>query len=319
MIKENRVVIVLGAAGFVGRHTALAFANKGYEVRGLGHGAWGEEERRSWGITKWLNAGISVDSLNCIADSSIPSCVVHCGGSGTVSYSYSHPLQDFDRATRSTAQVLEWMRLRAIEACRFVLVSSAAVYGDVGDSDANEASNRTPISPYGIHKMAAENLCESYSKFFGVSSSIVRLFSVYGEGLQKQLLWDALNKFKIDQPQFFGTGNERRDWLHVEDAAELLVLAGLTKQVSFEIYNGGFDQATIRELLNRLALHNGYKKEIVFNGIEHKGSPKRLTSNSNHAKKMLKWEPKIILQDGLARYENWYRKFSVNDIGAEFK
>lgn len=309
-------VVVLGAAGFVGRHVARALTALGCRVLGLGHGSWSEAEWRHWGLDEWLEADIGIEALDRIVSRNphdLPRCIIHCGGSGSVSFSYSNPLQDFERATRSTAEALEWIRLQAPFRCRLVLVSSAAVYGDQGDSDATENSVRAPISPYGVHKVAAESLCESYNRFFGVSSSIVRLFSVYGEGLRKQLLWDAMNKFCRGENQFFGTGNELRDWIHVEDAAHLLALAGLSNQSHFEVYNGGFEQATIRELLSQLAISARNSHGIAFNGETHRGNPRRLTSDCGHTWRLLGWTPTIRLETGLRRYADWYMTKATSD------
>lgn len=308
--EEFPMAIVLGAAGFVGRHAASALAARGCRVLGVGHGQWSEAEWRSWGLSGWVDADISLDSLSRLTALAIPQCIVHCAGSGAVSYSYQNPLSDFQRATYSTAVVLEWIRQNCVNSCRFVLVSSAAVYGDQGDSDVTENSIRSPISPYGVHKLAAESLSESYSRFFGVSSSIVRLFSVYGEGLRKQLLWDALNKFKFGDNQFFGTGNELRDWIHVDDAAALLALAGLSRQSTFEVYNGGSEHATTRNVLDRLAKASGYGQGIAFNNESHKGNPRRLTSDYSHTSRLLGWAPKIDLDDGIERYATWFHELS---------
>lgn len=304
---RSSIAVVLGAAGFVGRHAAKALARRGCRVLGVGHGQWTDAEWRQWGLSDWLEADIGLEALDRVTAGEAPACIVHCGGSGAVSFSYANPLSDFQRATQSTAAALEWIRLNGAGTTRFVLVSSAAVYGDQGDSDATENSVRAPISPYGVHKVAAEALCESYSRFFGVSSSIVRLFSVYGEGLRKQLLWDALNKFNRGEHQFFGTGNELRDWIHVDDAAALLALAGLPPQSTFEVYNGGAVHATTRQLLDGLARVYGHTGGINFNGEAHKGNPRRLTSDCGHTSRLLKWSPQVRLEDGLARYVAWFR------------
>jgi UDP-glucose 4-epimerase len=143
-----------------------------------------------------------------------------------------------------------------------------------------------------------------------VPVSIVRLFSAYGEGLRKQLLWDALNKFRNGSLQFFGTGNELRDWIHVDDAAALLALAGLSRQSTFEIYNGGFEHATTREVLTQLAVASGHDGAVLFNGETHKGNPRRLTSNVHHTMRLIDWAPAVRLQDGVARYAAWFREQS---------
>lgn len=303
--------IILGAAGFIGRHTARALANHGCEVIGIGHGNWTADEAREYGVQRWINADITLEGLSQLMLPGPVDCVIHCAGSGAVSFSYTAPWLDFQRATVTTAAVLEWIRIQTVQRPRLVLVSSAAVYGDQGDTDATETSTRSPISPYGFHKLTAEMLCESYSRFFEIPVSIVRLFSVYGEGLRKQLLWDALNKFHSGNCQFFGTGNELRDWIHVDDAAALLALAGLSKQSIFEIYNGGHEHATTREVLTRLAMACGHNGDVIFNGESHKGNPRRLTSDYGHSGRLLNWSPKVRLEDGLARYVAWFKSLPV--------
>ncbi len=303
----GKTVLVTGARGFIGRHAARSLAALGCTVIGIGHGSWAPGDAREFGVHQWIDADITLDALNRRQLPGPVDCVVHCAGSGAVSYSYAEPWHDFQRATVTTAAVLEWIRNQVEPRPRLVFVSSAAVYGDQGDTDAMETSTRSPISPYGFHKLAAETLCESSSRFFEVPVSIVRLFSVYGEGLRKQLLWDALNKFRSGQSQFFGTGNELRDWIHVEDAARLLALAGLTEQASFEIYNGGFEHATTRAMLTRLAGAYGHDRGIVFNNESHKGNPRRLTSDCGHTRRLLNWTPAIRIQDGVERYAAWFK------------
>ena len=303
---NDRNVLVLGAAGFIGRHTSRKFAENGCRVIGLGHGSWQKEEWASWGLSEFLSEDISKESIDFIASDHCFTAVVQCAGSGSVSYSYKNPLEDFERAIQSTGIALDWIRTRNPRNCRFVFVSSAAVYGDKGPHDSNELTERVPISPYGFHKVAAELICESYSNFFDVPVSIVRLFSVFGEGLRKQLFWDALNKIKIDDIEFFGTGDELRDWIYVEDAAELLVRSALIPQSLLEIYNGGAHHSSIRDVL---ALLLGDLNFIAFTGDVHPGNPRRLTSNSLEAFYRLGWEPKVSLEEGVRRYLEWYNGY----------
>lgn len=299
-------VLVLGARGFVGRHVCRNLAACGAKVIGLGHGAFRQEEERAWGLSQWIESDITLASLTAIETPSSPDAVIHCGGSGAVSYSYSNPLDDFKRSVDTTAAVLEWVRCLSTPKPRVVLVSSAAVYGDQGEVDLTEMAARSPMSPYGFHKLAAESLSDSYARFFGVRVSVVRLFSVYGEGLRKQLLWDAMSKFMRGESHFFGTGHELRDWIHVEDAARLLCAAAVMPQGDFEIYNGGHEHATTREVLTQLAQAGETDIEPLFNGHTHVGNPRRLTSSCAHARNQLGWTPQISLTQGLPRYVRWF-------------
>ena len=274
---------------------------------GLGHGAWDKAEWRSWGLSTFLDCDIDLPALNGLSLTHKPAAIIHCAGSSTVSYSFSSPHGDFNRAVNTTAAALEWLRVNAADTCRLVMVSSAAIYGDQGDVDLVEGSSHTPISPYGFHKAIAENLCDSYSRFFGLRISIVRLFSVYGEGLRKQLLWDAAHKFARGERGFFGTGHELRDWIHVEDASRLLVAAALKPQRTLEVYNGGHVQLTTHQILTVLASQFSADIRPEFTGETHSGNPRRLTSDSRHAMDQLGWVPATSIEDGLRAYAAWFK------------
>jgi len=302
---ERPIALVLGASGFIGRHVAREMTRRGFVVRGIGHGRWTADGQAQWGVADWLEQDISLEALTRAAGADRIAAVVQCAGSGAVSFSYSQPMADYQRSVDSTLAMLEFVRGRS-DAPRVVVASSAAVYGDQGDIDIDESAVRSPISPYGFHKMSAEILCDSYSRFFGVTASVVRLFSVFGEGLRKQLLWDALNKFGRDEFRFFGTGHELRDWIHVDDAARLLVAAATAEQPRFAVYNGGHEKATTREVLTALVGLSGAAGEVAFTGETHTGNPHRLTASCFRARQLLGWVPDVALAQGLGRYVQWY-------------
>lgn len=305
---SGATVLVLGAAGFIGRHVCRRLAASGHRVIGMGHGSWSQDEWAQWGLRRWSAADINPDTLHAAMGNDRPTAIVHCAGTGAVSQSYTAPYDDYNRTVASTAAILEFVRTSYNSGTRVVLTSSAAVYGDQGDVDLQEAATRSPISPYGFNKVAAENLGDAYSRFFNGQISIVRLFSVYGAGLRKQLLWDAMNKFSSGETSFLGTGHELRDWIHVNDAAALLEAAAITPQASFEIYNGGHVKRTTREVLKELATQAGFAVEPRFTGDTHVGNPRRLTANWTHAQRQLPWAPRTQLSTGLKDYVDWYRR-----------
>lgn len=299
-------VLVLGGHGFIGRHVCAEFAGRGARVIGLGHGDWPVSESTRWGLAEWHCADVHAATLEHAVGDRPLAAVVHCAGGGSVGAAYSEPLRDLESSVASTAAVLDWLRRRGDRGLRLVLASSAAVYGDQGDVDATETATRAPISPYGYHKLLAETLCDSYSRFFEVQTSVVRLFSVYGEGLRKQLLWDAMQKLARGDATFFGTGHELRDWIHVSDAASLLCAAAAEPQVGSETYNGGNEHATTRQVLTALARHADSGLMPLFTGEAHTGNPRRLTGNSRHARRQLGWRAKVGLNEGLLRYARWF-------------
>lgn len=300
-------VIVLGAAGFVGRHVCRQLADQGVPVIGLGHGQWKKAEWQAWGLSHWSDADITLESLEALPCHSDFFSIVHCAGSGAVSYAFQQPLADYERAVHSTALALEWSRQQKDRCRSVVMVSSAAVYGDQGNIDLVEGCARSPVSPYGMHKLAAEQLCESYGRFFDLDVTVVRLFSVYGEGLQKQLLWDAMGKFRDGRNDFFGTGEELRDWIHIKDAAKLLCAAALKCNGGFKVFNGCHEKASTRQVLTTLCQEMRLPLEPQFNGQVHTGNPRRLTGNYAYAQNTLDWHPSISLAEGLKRYVQWYK------------
>ena len=244
-------VFVAGAHGFIGRHVARYFARHGHTVAGMGHGNWKPDEWRSWGLSEWRVSDISIEDLARYANT--PDVIFHCAGSGSVAFSFSDPLADFHRTVTTTANVLEYVRTKS-PTTRVVYPSSASVYGIAEVLPITEDSRCAPISPYGVHKWIAEQLIVSYGRQYQISASIVRLFSVYGCGLKKQLLWDGCRQLASGNHVFMGTGNEMRDWLYVDDAAELLCVAADHASPLCPVANGGTGEGiSVRELLTHLA------------------------------------------------------------------
>ncbi|MBC7488698.1 MAG: NAD-dependent epimerase/dehydratase family protein [Glaciimonas sp.] len=267
----KEVVLVTGAYGFVGRHLARALAARGAHVVGIGHGSWGSDEWRRWGLARWHTADVTVETLTTYGGD--PDLVFHCAGSGSVAFSMAHPQQDLQRTVVSTLAVLEYLRLHRSGA-RLVIPSSAGVYGVAARLPISTDAALRPSSPYGVHKKMAEELCRSYAQHFGIRSALVRLFSVYGIGIRKQLLWDACAKLSRGVASFAGTGLETRDWLHVEDAAQLMLIAAQHASTTCPVVNGGEGQAvSICDVVELIATRLGNSPCPTFSGEVRAGDP----------------------------------------------
>ena len=279
-----KTVCITGAFGFIGRNTARYYAAKGWHVIGIGHGTWGRTEWKSWGLADWHAADITLDSLVTYAGK--PDTIIHCAGSGSVGFSMDHPFQDFQRTVNTTAAVLEFTRIHNPKG-RIVNLSSAGVYGSTAKIPIKESSELKPISPYGIHKKMSEDLCLSYAKHYGINVSILRFFSIFGNSLRKQLLWDACMKLQNNEKSFWGSGNEIRDWLHIDDAASLIYAADHSASTDTPIINGGSgDRVTIREILEELFICFGRSDTPQFSGKVRSGDPINYVADISKAKKM---------------------------------
>lgn len=298
-------VLVTGGAGFLGRAVAREYSNRGWTVIGLGHSSWKGDDKRLSSYSTWHTANVDFAGLSRITTQ--VDVVVHCAGNGSVPYSLSHPLEAFCSTVHTIAEVLEFCctlsRLPMV-----VYPSSAAVYGAAPDEALSETSPSNPVSPYGYHKRMSEDLLASYVWHGGPRAAIIRFFSIYGPGLKKQLLWDASKKLTAGEPSvtFWGTGGETRDWIHVSDAARLIVAASQLED-PFTVLNGGSGQrSTVLDSLTLLKKQLGSSSIIEFSGEVREGDPRHFLADMTRSN-AIGWLPKVSFQDGFQEYAAWFK------------
>jgi UDP-glucose 4-epimerase len=150
-----------------------------------------------------------------------------------------------------------------------------------------------------------------HARMWGIKAAMVRLFSIYGEGLKRQLLWDACRKLTGGTASFSGTGNEARDWIHVSDAASLLAEAAERASEDVPVCNGatGLGVPT-RLIVEELRAALGVTAPARFDGVARAGDPACLVGSADIARGW-NWTPTVAWRDGMRRYASWFRADSA--------
>lgn len=292
-----------GAAGFIGGAVARDALARGDRVAAIGHGL---DRPPAWdprGAVLRIAGTVGPATLDRLPEP--PDLVVHCAGGANVQASIADPEGDRLRTVASTVALAGWLCAQA-PAARVVYPSSGAVYGQAAGRPEGRGSACTPISPYGLHKAAAEAALAAAAAR-GLAVAIVRLFSVYGPGLRKQLLWDACGKMRAGRAEFFGTGQERRDFVHVDDVVSLLRLAGgAARPGAALVADGGTGKGVaVREILALLAQGFDPAPAVRFLGTARSGDPTDMIADPAAAR-ALGWLPRVPLDAGLGAYARWY-------------
>jgi UDP-glucose 4-epimerase len=281
------VALVTGSHGFLGRAISAALATGGWTVTGAGRP---EHEIPSPEFDELLQAAR-------------PSLVVHCAGPASVPASVADPDADRAASVGVTAALLEGLQALS-PSPRLILISSAAVYGQPRELPIAEGAPYAPISPYGRHRVE----CEGIARSRGLPAVVLRIFSAYGEGLRRQVLWDIAQRALAGGPiELLGSGEESRDFVHASDVGRALLTAAQQAPFDGEAYNLASGVETpIAELAEMLVDALGVERRPVFTGIARSGDPVRWCADIA-ALRALGFEPQVPLEEGVARYATWVR------------
>jgi UDP-glucose 4-epimerase len=222
-------------------------------------------------------------------------------------FHHSEPYTDFQRTVDVCAFTLETVR-REVPDCRFILLSSAAVYGNPTQLPVREHSPVEPVSPYGYHKRMCETLVDEYRTLHCISAVVLRIFSAYGERLRRQVVFDLCRKFNnpgSDVVEVYGTGQESRDFIHATDVAQAISCIVLGNATGYFNLGSG-KQTTIANLVNQIKKSMNSDKDIHFTGQIRPGDPLCWEADINQLKS-LGFSPSITLDAGIKKYCDWFK------------
>jgi len=296
--------LIIGSKGFIG-------ANLTSYLEGMAYQVWGADVIVDYVNTeRYFLIDASNPGFHEVFENESYDICINCSGAANVSDSLEHPYRDFQLNTSIVFNILEAIRTYQPE-CKFINLSSAAVYGNPQSLPIKENSALAPISPYGYHKLMSERICEEFHRFFGLHTCSLRIFSAFGEGLRKQLYWDLYHKVKQDSEiRLFGTGNESRDFIYIDD----LIQAILAVATSAKLEGQAINVANGKEIYIKDCAKIYYDLfdepiNYQFSQQEKKGDPNNWVADISILSE-LGYEQKYTLEDGLRNYIKWIK--SIN-------
>ena len=301
--------LVTGCAGFIGSHLVDKLLEQGYEVIGIDcFTDYYPREIKDANISNALDYNnFKLIEGDILAMNKYPEVdyIFHEAAQAGVRASWGKSFEIYTRNNiEATQKLLEFYKDRKIK--KFVYASSSSVYGDA-ELPMKEDSLLKPVSPYGVTKLAGENLCYLYWKNYGVPTVSLRYFTVYGPRQRPDM---AIHKFvqailKSKEITVFGDGTQTRDFTYVDDAVEANILSAKSN-LAGEVFNiGGGSRISVNELIKKTEEILG-KKAMIENIEKQKGDVRDTLADASKAKELLDWNPKINIDEGLKKYIRWY-------------
>lgn len=306
--------LLTGAAGFIGSHLAEGLLREGWEVTGVDAFTDGYDpavkERNVAASARNGRFLLVREDLNQADLGALlrgVDTVFHLAAQAGVRTSWG---KEFDRYIEANIRATQLL----LEACldhpvrRFVFASSSSVYGETRDLPVRETSPLRPHSPYGVTKLAAENLGHLYRANHGVPFVALRYFTVFGPRQRPDMAFHRLFRAAYDGEEIpvFGTGEQTRDFTYVGDIvrANLLAAASETREGVFNI--GGGARVPLVSVIERIEAITGRTVKRRSTGWE-KGDVRDTEADCSSAEREIGYRPETALDEGLRRMDEWYR------------
>jgi UDP-glucose 4-epimerase len=293
-------ILIIGSKGFIGSHCVSYFTKT--------HNVWECDVVTDYVNKNYFIVDATNADYNAVFDKRQFDICINCSGAASVPDSIKNPQRDF-----LLNVVNVFSQLNAIKnhqtSCKYINLSSAAVYGNPEYLPIDENHPLQPISPYGVHKKLSEDICKSFFENYNIPTCSLRIFSAFGNGLKKQLFWDLHLKAQNNTVvKLFGTGEESRDFIHVKDVVQAINL--VIKNADFK--NDVINVANGKELMIKdiaKTFYDIYKHEVkfTFQNKERKGDPSNWVADISKLM-ALGFTANVEVNKGLNSYVEWLRE-----------
>lgn len=304
------ICLVTGGAGFIGSHLVDRLLLEKHEVICLDNfdSYYNPSIKREHIRSAVSNEKFSLiegdirnrDQIEDIVKENSVEIIYHLAAQAGVRVSIENPIRTHDINATGTLNVLEAARNSGVK--KLINASSSSVYGKMIYLPFDEEHPKNPVSPYGASKVAAEHYCRIFYEIYGLRTTSLRYFTVYGERIRPDLAISIFTRKALNNEpvEIYGDGNYTRDFTYIDDAVEATILA--MNKGDGEAFNiGSGKRITINGLAEKIIAITGNKSSIIYTAAK-KGEAEHTLANIEKAKKGLGWNPQISIENGLKMY-----------------
>ncbi len=300
--------VVTGAAGFIGSRLAERLVAEGHQVLGIDcFSDYYSRRLKEYNLRNLKEA----DNFSLLEENllelNLPETlqgvdwVFHQAAQAGVRASWGEEFSVYSNSNiLATQQLLE--AAREVKIAKFIYASSSSVYGETDDLPMREEGRTRPVSPYGVSKLAAENLCQLYHHNFGLPVISLRYFTVFGERQRPDMAFHIFIKAILsgEKLTIFGDGEQSRSFTHVDDVVEANLLAA-ESSLEGEIFNigSGEENITLNETIDLIEEITGCQAKRDYQS-RVSGDVRHTSADLSRAKKMLNFSPEVDIAAGLA-------------------
>ena len=287
-------VLVTGGAGFIGTHLVKKLNDAGHDVISIDNTI--DEKKfleQEYLCLDICNYGHLTKLRSIIEGVDI---VYNLAAKKDLQASHDRVIAYHNTNVVGSLNLLELCREAGVK--RFVFASSSAVYGDSELDSYEETSPTEPLSPYGLQKLTVEKYCKLYSKYYGLDTACLRYFNIFGPGTEEGVVPILKNQHRNNKfLTIFGSGENERDFVHVDDVINATILAGeYNSEHNGDVFNVAYGECpSINDIALAICGTGG-----KINRLPKKAEAFSVRGNISKIKKNLDWRPTIHVLDWLS-------------------
>ncbi|WP_022851342.1 UDP-glucuronic acid decarboxylase family protein [Limisalsivibrio acetivorans] len=317
---DKKRVLITGAAGFIGSHLTDRYLKEGWQVIGMDNLLTGSMENIAHNLGNENFTFVKYNVTNYIHVEGKVDLVLHFACPASPVDYLNYPIQTLKVDSIGTMHSLG---LAKEKKARYVFASTSEIYGDpeVHPQPESYWGNVNPLGPRSVYdeaKRFSESMTVTYHRKHGVDARIVRIFNTYGPRMRlndgriiPNFVYQALTGKPIT---VYGDGSQTRSFCYIEDLVEGIYRVSTMEGISGEVFNlGNTDEYTVKSFAEIITDNLQASGGLVYEDLPQ-DDPKRRCPDITKAKKVLGWEPKVSLDDGLRETVDYFRE-AIEKIG----